>query len=461
MDIVNKSADLLNLARQFIDEFAVVKIRSSTSSTGWTYMIRDIDDNRHIPVSDNNLFFHFVDYVYDSIDDEIEVEDTKLKKNWKRAAHKILPLHKSSLTALKNEEIMFLDGIFNIKTGKLYPLKPGAKYYNRFSLLLNSKRYVKQPTVFNLMLSDMFNGDMEMIHFSYEVIGALISSTVPLKSIFLFQGKSNGGKTRLANIIVRILNNIGVYSCNDISDITDDWVQKNAQNYRLFYIKDSVDKKMTPKQRSNLKGFADGGDLESDSTFKILICSNHKIHTENDKSLVEKALQNRFVVLPFPKPMDNTDERVANFESYFLKEEMQDIVFQALWAFKGVLDNGGKFSLDIPVNSCVEDDYKNEESGDFYEEIVNIDPILPVIDIKTQIVQILEQHFELIPEADPNMTTTTIISIIKQIDPSLEISPEFLGKVLAKHYGEKLKDIRNSKGKFYSLALKQANRSQI
>lgn len=449
VDIVNKSADLLNLAKQFIDEFAIVKVRSSISSTGWKYMIRDKDDNRHISKSDSQLFNCFVDYVYDNISDDVEIEDTKLKKNWTRAAHKILPLNKSSLKILKNEEIMFANGVYDNKQGTFRLLKDDAKYYNRFSLLFDFKYPFKEPEVFNLMLRDMFNGDYGFIHLSYEIIGALISSTVPLKSIFVFQGKSNGGKTRLANIVIRILNGIGVYSCNDINDITDDWIQKNAQNYRLLYIKDSVDKKMTPNQRSNLKGFADGGNLENDATFKILICSNHKIHTAKDKSIVEKALQNRFVVLPFPKPMDNTDERVANFESYYFKDELNDIVLKSLLAFKGVLDNGGKFSLDIPINSCVEDDY--EEISEFDSEIITID-YTPIPADRAQIINILEQCFTLVPKADSNMTTSVIISVIKAVDPQLEITPEVLGNTLSQHYGEKLETGRNAKGKFYNLA---------
>ena len=60
----------------------------------------------------------------------------------------------------------------------------------------------------------------------------------------------------------------------------------------------------------------------------------------------------------------------------------------------------------------------------------NNDLIILAKDTREELEQALDLCFELCDEADPAMTTANILDCLKRLDPTLEVSPETMGRVL-------------------------------
>ena len=157
---------------------------------------------------------------------------------------------------------------------------------------------------------------------------------VTLKKIFIFQSVSQGGKSRLARIVCALFDEGEVVFLDKLSEINQDYVQRNLSNCRLIYIDEASDKKILPAQASTLKTIASGC-----RRAKILIGTNHALYTGND-GFVEPALLNRFAVLPFEKAMSNTDPNVSAFEDVFFEKEKKFIIKKSLLRFQRMLARG-------------------------------------------------------------------------------------------------------------------------
>jgi len=139
---------------------------------------------------------------------------------------------------------------------------------------------------------------------------------------------------------------------NTLSDITTSDKDTQLHHTRLVNIKEASNKKISAKQCSYLKGYADGG--SSAAKFKILVATNYMLTTGDDGEL-ESALRNRFIVLPFANAMTNEDPRVASFEDCYFEKEQHYIVRKALEAFSEVLRNDGRFCTEPEINKYIAD----------------------------------------------------------------------------------------------------------
>lgn len=438
--IINVPVAFAKLEEEFIETFLVVKIRSKNfSREGFIYMVRDLDDCKHVSFDKSSLFDLWENFILDRMREDQECDESKIKRHFRRLLQKIVFLEKSNLTKLDDIQLMFTNGYYDLRRGLLLPLVSGEKYFNRFSMLCEFHPDDREPVIFHAMLADMFDNNVELINLAYEFIGAILFPVSTLKKIYVFQGVSNGGKSRLANVIVKLLSERDVRIFNGLEGINSDFLQKEAPFCRLVYIRDAADKKMAAVPCSNLKGFADGSDLNDSAAFKILICTNNKLTTNADGYL-PPSLINRFAVLPFPKPMDNTNEHIVNFENYYFEREKNQILNKAFRAFQKVFFNKGIFSTTVTINSCVEtNDVQNEQTTD--NVFSKLDYILNLLFVTTD-------------QPDPQMTTARIIGVLNQLDHSLTISPEGLGRILRNHFDENLKPSRNSSGIYYNLAFK-------
>ena len=437
--IVKIPIDFEGLENQFVETFLIVKIRSNISREGHLYMIHDLENFKHVPIEQSELYLKWETFVWDKINDDQECEESKIKRHFRRVLQKIVFLEKSNLTKLDDIQLMFTNGYYDLRRGLLLPLVPGEKYFNRFSMLCEFHPDDREPVVFHAMLADMFDNNVELMNLAYEFIGAILFPVSTLKKIYVFQGVSNGGKSRLANVIVKLLSERDVRIFNGLEGINSEFLKKEAPFCRLVYIRDAADKKMASIPCSNLKGFADGSDLNDSAAFKILICTNNRLATGADGYL-PPSLVNRFAVLPFPKPMDNIDENIVNFENYHFEREKNQILNKAFRAFQKVFFNKGIFSTAVTINNCVEtNEVQNEQTTD--KVFSKLDYILNLLFVTTD-------------QPDTRMTTANMISAINHLDPSIEISPETLGRVLKKYFGENLKPSRNSSGIYYNLAFK-------
>ena len=430
--IAPKKIDWRELITSFITEKSLVK---EIVNSGKNFWIRDTDSERHITISEQDLKGEFEIFILTRQTPVIE---------------------KADLIKLSENELMFANGYLNLVSNRFYPMD-GRKYFNKFSLLTDYNSTAPNPDVFDAVLADMFKDNKDSIHLAYQLIGALISPVSTLKRIYIFQGVSNGGKTRLANIIYRLLNGEGIFTFNTVSDITNDDLVKRSFSFRLAYIKDCSRHKLRDKQISYLKSFADGGRLQNSAVFKILICTNYPIMTD-DNNFLEPALKNRFITLPFPAAMENSSEEVANFEEFYFEKEKDGIIKKALESFSEVLNSGGKFAVDYPINEIVEatseiEMLDDEEICAIQQEVANVN-IKKADDSYDRIKQVINEKFVFTDEC--KMKAEEVFYYLSYCLPNDVKDKASLGRKLSTIFNGTLKSTRNSENTFYNLAYKNS-----
>lgn len=436
---------------EFIVQRQVCKTRSTTERTGWRWLNHDTESGRHVAITTKELRFAYETYLYERTGDTAMPTMATRDQLFAILLHSVPIVEKSGLRILSDHEIPFTNGIYNILDGKFTPFTGDTPYFATFAMLCRFESNAPNPDVFDAVLSDMFNGNPELMQLAYEFIGALLAPGATLKRIYVFQGVSQGGKTRLAELILALLDEVDVYAFNTVSDIVNDDLVRDARDCRLVYIKEATKNKLSAKQISYLKGFADGGHSKYSVAFKMLLCTNYKLLT-GDNDFLEPALENRFAILPFPRPMKNTAEKVKNFERSYFENEKQGIVLKALRAFGRVLQNGGQFSVDYPVNTCIEQDTAPDALSD--EERSRADALRlnpPGVAQDSKFDQLVELQLELTDDINPALSAEALIQSLNACVPKIVQNVASLGRALKKHFGEALKTDRINGATCYNL----------
>ena len=443
--IAPKKIDWRGLITSFISEKSLVKEIVNSVKVFW---IRDTDSERHITVSEQDLKGEFEIFLENNCGFEVEYSTVQFNKAFRQLTRQTPVIEKANLIKLSENELMFANGYLNLVSNKFYPLD-GRKYFNKFSILTDYNSTAPNPDVFDAVLDDMFKGNKDSIQLAYQLIGALISPVSTLKRIYVFQGVSNGGKTRLANIIYQLLEGEGVYSFNTVSDITNDELVKQSYSFRLAYIKDCSRHKLKDKQVSYLKSYADGSRLKNSAVFKILVCTNYKIVT-GDNNFLEPALKNRFVTLPFATVMDNSSEEVSNFEEFYFEKEKDGIIKKALQAFSEVLNSGGKFAVDYPINAVVEaSSTEDDDDGDVEMAQLSVP--------NSKIKQVVENIFDF--TEDCNLSAKEVFARLNESLPNEVKDPASMGRKLANIFRDDLQSKRSNECTFYNLTYKPLTNS--
>ena len=420
----SKNMNIKELVKKFIKTKLLVKIKGQQFKNGRGFFIRNEEINRHEFIEDKELRYLFDEYIFDSFDIEEDIPQKNLDRAWMNLQSTIPALQISDLRKMTEYQLVFFDGIYDLNSGKFIFLN-GTKIFNDVSFLMNWSQTEEETPAFDALLTDIFDGDDSKINLIYEFIGAMLSTVPTLKKIFIFQGLSQAGKSRLARIICALFDEGEVIFLDRLADINQDYVQKNLSNCRLIYIDEASDKKILPAQASTLKTIASGC-----RRAKILIGTNHALYT-GDNGFVEPALLNRFAVLPFDKPMDNTDPKVTAFEDVFFEKEKNAITKKSLLRFQHMLARG-LFCRNFPLNEVI----TVEKTFDDRDE--------PLRDF-------LFENYEITSEVIPETTSQSIAVEVNQVLPGLIKGTPVLGKKLAEIYGSRLKSQHLSKGMVYKL----------
>ena len=443
----------------FIDEYAITKIKCKYG--GWQPLIRYTDSNRHVPISNQELEQTYYSYLYDTISTNEEVTDSSMKNSFKHLINTIRPLDKSGLRILNGTEIMWENGIYDVLTSSFTPMNPSEqqKCFNLFSIDCNFPNEFKNPDGFDAVLLDMFEKDDTKSYLTYQIVGAIVTPIPMRKKIFLFQGKSDGGKTRLASLISGLMTYEDAVQLNTLSEVTDANLLKTQHPIRMVNVAEVGRNKLPAKQIVSLKSFADGLQAPGMAAFKIVMSTNYPIVT-GENGFLEPALKVRLLTLPFPKAMSNSDPVVASYEDCAFEEEKPYIIIKALLAFREVLENNWTFCHEYPVNGVIEDNgdttQENTTDGLTDEELVEIQrrnnnpTVLPLS---------LEQLFNMrlvltdAIDAKTSLSAQQIMDDLNSIHPKSLNSREWTGLFLKRHYGERLKSKRfEDRGTCYNLA---------
>lgn len=426
----------------------------------FVYYVLDENYNRHIPVALDHLKSAFSDFVETSLPNEVDLPDHTLKRLLRKLKHSIPKLDQSNLIILKPHQIMLQGGYIDVLSGEIRRITPEERsmYFATHSIDIPYNESWGNPDVFDKLLKDALGDDEKAIQLMYEQIGAILTPISTLKKVFVFQGVSNGGKTRIVNIIIRLMQPEDTLLLDSLTQISDDNLIKTP--IRLIHVKELGKNKIPAKQIAKLKAFADGSSLPAASSFKIVMTTNYAIFTD-DNGGIEPALRNRLSVVPFPKPMDNSDPDVSCFEDVHLEKEKNDIILKALYFFHQVLSNSNKFSDVCEPNACTEamNDLQGLSEQDITNKINNIN--LP-ISIKTQLFHTMHHIFST-TEGDvinPDMNVKNIIDIVNQLFPNEFKDEASAGKRLREIFGEKLKHERIDGKTCYNLVFKPQQKSE-
>lgn len=412
--------DLNEFGISFMRERAIVKIRDRHQDDGILYMVRSEEYNRHVPMNASELSkeydFHLFDY---------DIQKRDRDHAFRLFCKRIPFLTQSSLNKLEDYQVMFKNGYYDLheKTFIAISINDRVKYYNEFSLEFDYVEEEKEPIIFEKMLSDMFEADTRKINLAYQYIGAFLTPISTLKKIFVFQGKSNGGKTRLSKIIINMMPENDTEILGTTSEISSSNAKNPLLPRRLIYIREHADKKIPSMQKTNLKSASDG-DSNWGRNFKILINTNYPVFTSSNGA-IEPSIYTRLTVLPFPKAMDNTEE-VAAFEDVYFEQEKASIARKALEAFSEVLNNNNQFDCPYEINQCVEAEDMRLDSVNTQESQYQNKKILEVID----------NRFEISEEIDPTMTIETIMETVREELPDITLPTNLLGRMLNTHFGK-------------------------
>lgn len=277
---------------------------------------------------------------------------------------------------------------------------------------------------------------------------------VVYKKMLFIAGKVRKRKNNFSGIHKKLMPYEDTYDMTNLAGISDDGLPKRTQPFRLMNVKELGTNKLSSKQIVNIKAYADGsGNMPGTSSFKIILTTNHKVTTGNG-GVIEVALENRLLVIPFPKvlDLDNADPRVVSLEDVYFDQERHDIIIKALQAYSEVLNGDGKFCCDFKVNTIVDtsaipDDHLTEDEKQLIKRG------LPTEETSTQqvLAEIFDTAFIVADELNMNMTTKAIMNAANYIRPGALANEATTGRRLQQHFGEKLKSSRHNGSMIYNL----------
>ena len=350
------SIDWKKLVDEFIKKYAIVTVKRRTKKDR-VIMILDEDENRHVEISLKDLTNYYVSFIEDTYPDTVEIALKKIDRAMLHLRNHITKLEKSSLHRLEPHQVMFMNGFLDVREFKFYSIIESERnqYYTTFSFDMDYRENFNKPKVFNLLLIDALGGDRDAFNLAYQQIGAIFTPIPTLKKIFLFQGASNAGKTRIGNIIAKCMPEDDTLVLNNLSELTKD--KLDSSPLRLILIKELSKNRLYAKQIATLKALSDGS---SDTAFtKILMSTNYPIYTD-EGGTIEPALRNRLSTLPFPRPMRNSDPDVSCFEDVHFENEKLGIIIWALGTFSQVLNDNNKFYKEFEPNIYVDAEHDQD-----------------------------------------------------------------------------------------------------
>ena len=182
----------------------------------------------------------------------------------------------------------------------------------------------------------------------------MISDIRNLKYLYVFQGVTGSGKTTLASIILKLLHKKEYKKINSINDLSKNEFKSLEKSVKLVCVKDSGQEALRVNTVGTLKAYVSGDFDEDDVYFNILLQTNNAIYTDKNR-IIEEALYDRLLVLPFAKNLKNSSEEnlAEDFIENHFEEEKQGIVKKALEALHGVISNRKNFAYRFPLNEVI------------------------------------------------------------------------------------------------------------
>lgn len=358
-----------NLAKLFIQEKRVIIERLRRETTEASVYLWDDTEKIYRKMTVSSLKDAFYEFIYNNVKSlDISIADSKISNMTTAIRVRLAPeIAKSQLQIANGNQTFFKNGYYDVKIGQFYP-GDTKDWFHIFCVPYNYEENVPEPEKFNEVLNLIFNGDSEKIALFYQILGALLSDIRSFKYIYVFQGKTNTGKTTIASLILKMLDKYEVLKISNVTDITGDKIKNMAKSVKIVCVKDTGQAALTMDTATALKSYASGDFDEDDIYFKILIQTNNAIYGDKNGN-IPPSLEKRFVVLPFEECddmshdfQDKWNTVVEGFIENEFEKERAAIFKKALEAIHPVIVNRC-FDYHFPLNNCIEsatDNFINE-----------------------------------------------------------------------------------------------------
>lgn len=251
--------------------------------------------------------------------------------------------------------ISFQNCVLDINSRKIMKHSPDflTLYEIKGKFLTNS---VTTP-VFDNFLHVVTGGDIFLIERIWQAIGYMLTPDIKAKSLFLFQGVGNSGKSVLTNVILDLFSDNAVFPL-DINSFSDKFALSNLVGKAICSSPDLPDKPLDERIVGKLKQITGDDQMSSDvknkdhvkfkCSAKLIIVTNHALLTKTK----DDAFYYRVCTIPFKYAIPKEKQEFKLKKK--LIAEKDGIITKAINAYFRLIDNGYIFAGNYQPNEIVE-----------------------------------------------------------------------------------------------------------
>ncbi len=447
------AVDYLELEESFIKEKSLVRVMRDGEPKIYRW---DEGTNRYVSfITKNEIIAALSMYAYEKYGEQIKLSSNKLDDVVNRMLYASVPLlNESEIIKFSiDTQVFFKDGYLDIKIDSngynyFYPVDT-KDYFHVFCLPYIFEQGLFCPLAFDELLNYMFDNDKTKTTLVYEIIGAFLSN-VTLKNVFVFQGISNGGKSTLAEIIMRLFNEDEVKQIGSINEIDEIKSKKYEGKIKLLCIDDAPNERWSSQTVSYLKTRSSGIQRDLTTTFKILLSTNYPITFKTEDGR-DESMEGRIVVVPFEKDLKTVEkenasigEIIRKFRDGSLNYELPYIAKEALIQFGNVYKRNQEFIHHYQLNECVVNSGTEQSSndGNTSNESKSKNSPTPfnatqkISDKNEKLLKLLRENFERTDKEEEYLMADTVLQIIKELMTETDGRVQDLGKPVKAVFGE-------------------------
>lgn len=347
--VISNEESQHNIMRAFIKDVAV-KVRNGRIYVynGKYYEDCDSDDIKRLLLKlyrkklcgkSASYYSGIVDYI--KIEPEIEMTDSVIRRDLLSCSNFVVDLN----------------------TGATYPHDPSRVTTYCINAAYTPDFPVESPW-FDHFLKTTCGNDPAWIERLYQIIGYCLTSDTKAKSIFVFQGVGNSGKSLLCSLLLHLYSKNSYLSIKP-SKLSSQFALAPIFGKTLLVANDLGCKALDPVAVSHLKELSGNDVITGDvkfkapitfiNTSKIILTSNHSIlpQTKDD------AFMARLVALPFEFGISK-DKQITNLLDLLISEA-SSIVTKSLQAYFRLRASGYIFAGDFEVNSVIDTESFSED----------------------------------------------------------------------------------------------------
>lgn len=260
---------------------------------------------------------------------------------------------------IRRDLLSFENLVLDLNTGMTYP--HNKDFITTYAI---NAKYLGECTptpVFDRFLHQITGGDNLLAERILQIIGYILTCDMGAKSLFIFQGVSNSGKSVLCKLIQSMFS-INAYMPIQADKLNGRFALSEIYGKSLLICSDFTSAPISEECTSILKQITGSDTLISDQKYreavrfesyaKVIICSNHPVITKTQ----DTAFNNRLVAVPFQYSVPKTEQNPSIVED--MLNERDGIATKAIFAYWRVRNNKYVFSGDYEPNLVVENNAK-------------------------------------------------------------------------------------------------------